>query len=155
MNDKDVSSSGNLQDSIEHTDVEINGNVYSVKILANEYFSYVDEGVDGWAKGRGSRFKFKTKGTSPEMVSKIQQWLKREKGSNIKYKKYAKSKREIKAKNIQSLELQAAKTAAYMIKRHGIEAKKFLNPAINEMGVIIENELGNALMITVKTAFDT
>jgi len=143
---KDISSSGFLQDNIKPTDVEIDGTNYKIFITAPDYLSYQDEGVDGWAKSRGSRFKFKTKGVDPnsDMVKSLKDWLSREKAGNTRFEKYATSKREIRAKSIKDAATQRAVTAAYMIKRQGISGKHFLRDATQAMQLVIQNELGAA-----------
>lgn len=142
---KDISSSGFLSDNIKPTDVEIDGSKFSIFITAPDYLSYQDEGVDGWAKSRGSRFKFKTKGVDPdgEMVKSIKDWLSREKAS-AKNVKVGISKRENRGMGIKDAATQRAVTAAYMIKRQGIAGKHFLRDATQSMQLVIQNELGAA-----------
>lgn len=153
MNAKDVSSSGYLQDNINTTDVEVDGQKFTVSITAPEYFSYVDEGVDGIKQSRGSRFKFKNYGVPPKMLKSLMDWLSREKKSNTKYEKYATSKRELRAKSIEGVELKKAKQVGFMIKRQGIEGKHFMKQATENMSVVIENELGQALKIDIINSF--
>jgi hypothetical protein len=142
---KDISSSGFLQRNIKPTDVEIDGSKFSIFITAPDYLSYQDEGVDGWAQSRGSRFKFKTKGVDPdgEMVKSIKDWLSREKSmaANVKV---GITNREIRGKGIKDAATQRAVTAAYMIKRQGIAGKHFLRDATQQMQLVIQNELGEA-----------
>ena len=153
----DVSSSGELQDSIEFTDVQKNGSKLKVDIKALEYLSYVDEGVNGVKKNRRGRFQFKNYGVPPEMLRSVQRYLEREKGSNRNLDSMIQkagykgelTKREIKAKSITDLSLKAAKTAAFMIKRQGIKPKHFFRDATKEMEVVIRNELGVALRIDI------
>lgn len=142
---KDISSSGFLRDNIKPTDVEIDGSKFSIYIKAPDYLSYQDEGVDGWSKSRGSRFKFKTKGVDPdgEMVKSIKDWLSRENKSAANVK-VGISNREIRGKGIKDVQTKQAVTAAYMIKRQGIQGKHFLRDATQEMQLVIQNELGEA-----------
>jgi hypothetical protein len=142
---KGASSSGKLQDNIKPTDVSIEGSKYSIYITAPDYLSYQDEGVDGWAKSRGSRFKFKTKGVDPnsDMVKSLKDWLSRERSmaSNVKV---GITSRERRGAKIQDVQTKQAVTAAYMIKRQGISGKQFLKAAKDEMTLVIQNELGEA-----------
>lgn len=71
LGDVDASSSGELADSIQPLSIQVKDNIFYVDIVAAKYASFIDEGVDGWANSRGSRFKFKTK----ELIRKGQ-WLK-------------------------------------------------------------------------------
>lgn len=145
MDAKDVSSSGDLQDNIKPTDVDIDGAKYSIFVTAPDYLSYQDEGVDGWAKSRGSRFKFKTKGVDPnsDMVKSLKDWLSREKASAANVR-VGISSRERRGAQIQDAQTKRAVTAAYMIKRQGISGKQFMKAAKDEMTLIIQNELGEA-----------
>lgn len=147
LDEADAASSGQLAGSIKPTELEFDGNKYIVKIVANDYISFVDQGVNGWAKPRGSVYSFRTKGVDPngEMVKNVSDWLKREGASarNIKQGIIARESKGISA------DQRNAITAAYMIKRQGIEPKRFLNKATQEMGVIIENEFGKALRIDI------
>lgn len=150
IEDTDTASSGAMQDAIQPTEIEINGSVFTIGIKAKEYTSYQDEGVNGWAVDRGSRFSFRTKGVDPEgaMVKAIKGWLKRE-GKSARNIKVGISERERKGKSLQDLSTRQAMSVAYMIKRQGIKPKHFWRDATNEMELYIENELGQALKIDI------
>lgn len=150
IEDTDTASSGAMQDAIQPTEIEVNGTVYTIGITAKEYTSYQDEGVNGWAVDRGSRFSFKTKGVDPkgDMVKAIKGWLKRE-GKSAANVKVGVSEREKRGKSLQDLTTSKAMGVAYMIKRQGIKPKHFWRDATNEMQLFIENELGQALRIDI------
>jgi hypothetical protein len=145
LNQKDVASSGDLADSVQPTELEFDGVKYVVKVQAKDYISFVDAGVNGWAVNRGSVYSFKTKGVDPngKMVKSLKEYLKRE-GASARNIKVGISKRENKGI---SADDRNAITAAYMIKRQGIEPKRFLIDATKEMEVIIESEFGKAFKI--------
>lgn len=147
---KDVASSGKLSDSIQPTKVEINGTVYTVGIEALKYADFQDKGVDGWAKDRGSDYKFKTKGVNPkgDMVKSIKDWLRRE-GSSARNVKQGVSRRETRGKSILDAQTRRAVTVAYMIKRQGIEATHFWRDATDDMTLVIQKEFGTALRIDI------
>lgn len=151
MDRKDVSSSGKGQDSIAVLDVEIMGSVYSVAIEANKYLSFVNDGVDGWAKSVGGKFKFKTKGVMADspMVRAIKAWLIREGkiSRNMKYK--AITKREGKQQSITDATTKASMRAAFMIKRQGIKPKGFFEDARAKMERLVEKELGIAVKVDI------
>lgn len=142
---KDVSSSGFMQDNIKATDVTKNGSIYEIGITAPDYASYQDEGVNGWAVNRGSRFQFRTKGVSDNMRNSIASWLQRE-GKSASMVKQAVSKRE--ARGMDALN-QKAQTVAYMIKRQGIKPTKFWSDATEEMNQYFETELATAVKIDI------
>ena len=150
MDKKDIVSSGKLADSMKPTEVELNGTVYTVGILAKDYASYEDEGVDGWAKSQGSRFKFKTKGVNPQgdMVKSIKDWLSRE-GASARNVKVGISHRERKGMKVQDATTQRAVTTAYMIKKYGIKPTHFWRDATENMVVYVQSSLGAALKIDI------
>jgi hypothetical protein len=150
MDKKDVVSSGKLADSMKPTEVELNGTTYTIGILAKDYASYQDEGVDGWAKSQGSRFKFKTKGVNPqgEMVKSIKDWLSRE-GASARNVKVGISSRERKGMKVQDATTKAAVTTAYMVKKYGIKPSHFWRDATENMVVYVQSSLGAALKIDI------
>lgn len=158
MDRKDVSSSGKGQGSINVLDVEIMGGLYSVSIEAYKYLTYVDEGVDGWEKSRGSRFKFKqgakrgkgaSKGGESPMVKSVKEWLLREGkiSRNMKYSPI--TKRESKQQSITDATTKEAMRAAYMIKRFGIKPKKFMESARSKMEKYVEKEFAMAIKVDI------
>jgi hypothetical protein len=146
----DASSSGFLADSIVPLDVKILGSVYTVEIQAAKYAKFIDEGVDGWAKPRGSQYKFKSKGVDPngEMVKSIKQWLIRE-GSFSRNVRTQLSQRESRQKKIQDEATRNAISTAFMIKRQGIKPTKFWQNTTKEMKQIVEIELAKALKVDI------
>jgi hypothetical protein len=146
----DASSSGFLADSIVPLDVKIMGSVYTVEIQAAKYAKFIDEGVDGWAKSRGSQYKFKSKGVDPngEMVKSIKQWLIRE-GSFSRNVRTQLSQRESRQKKIQDEATRNAISTAFMIKRQGIKPTKFWQNTTKEMKRIVEIELAKALKVDI------
>ena len=158
LNKADATSSGFLADSIIPLDVKVLGSVYTVEIQAATYAKFIDEGVDGWAKPRGSQYKFKTKGVDPngEMVKSIKAWLLREgsfsKASDISVyrgKKISLTGRESRQKSITDATTKRAISTAYMIKRQGIKPTRFWSNATKDMKQIVEMELAKALKVDI------
>ena len=150
LGDVDASSSGDLAGSIEPLSIQVKGKVFYVDIVAAKYASFIDEGVDGWANSRGSRFKFKTRGVDPKgaMVKSVKDYLVRE--NKISQSKYAVLNKKGKVIDRQ---IQAATTVAYMIKRMGIKATHFWRDATTEFSSIVEKELGMAVKIDIINNF--
>jgi hypothetical protein len=150
LGDVDASSSGELADSIQPLSIQVKENIFYVDIVAAKYASFIDEGVDGWANSRGSRFKFKTRGVDPKgaMVKSVKDYLVRE--NKISQSKYAVLNKKGKVKDRQ---IQAATTVAYMIKRMGIKATHFWRYATTEFSSIVEKELGMAVKIDIINNF--
>lgn len=150
LDDVNASSSGDLAKSIEPLAIQVKDNILYVDIVAAKYASFIDEGVDGWANSRGSRFKFKTKGVDPKggMVKSVKDYLVRE--NKMAQTKYSVLHKKNKVKDFQ---VQQATTVAYMIKRMGIKATHFWRDATNEFSSIIEKELGMAVKIDIINNF--
>ena len=150
IDEKDVASSGKMQNLITPTQVEFDGTTYSIGINAPGYASYQDEGVNGWAVNRNSRFSFKTRGVDPSgaMVKSLKQWIARE-GASARNVKQSVSSREARGRQMTDATTRAAIRAAYMIKRQGIKPTYFWKEATNEFLVVLENELGTAIKIDV------
>lgn len=146
----DASSSGDLADSILALDVELLGTVYTVEIEAKKYADFVNDGVDGWAKDRGSKYGFKTKGVDPNgpMVKSIKKWLVRE-GAISRNTKKTVSNREGRRARIIDTTTKAAISTAYMIKRQGIKPTHFWDKATAQMDRVIKDEFGAALRIDI------
>jgi hypothetical protein len=147
---KDVKSSGNMQELITPTDVEYNNGTYTIGIKAPDYASYQDEGVNGWAINRGSRFSFRTKGVDPngQMVRNLKDWIQRE-GSSARNVKVAVSSREARGMQMKDATTQAAARAAFFIKRKGIKPTNFWSDATRGFEQYVEKELGEAIKIDV------
>jgi len=150
LNKADATSSGALADSIIPLDVKVFGSVYTVEIQAATYAKFIDEGVDGWAKGRGSQYKFKTKGVDPngEMVKSVKAWLLRE-GSFSQNVRTQLSKRESRQQSITDSATRKSISVAYMIKRQGIKPTRFWGNATKGMKQIVEQELAKALKVDI------
>ena len=150
LNKADATSSGFLADSIIPLDVKILGSVYTVEIQAATYAKFIDEGVDGWAKRRGSQYKFKSKGVDPngEMVKSVKAWLLRE-GSFSQNVRTQLSKRESRQQSITDSATRKSISVAYMIKRQGIKPTRFWGNATKGMKQIVEQELAKALKVDI------
>jgi len=150
LNKADATSSGFLADSIIPLDVKILGSVYTVEIQAATYAKFIDEGVDGWAKARGSKYKFKTKGVDPngEMVKSVKAWLLRE-GSFSQNVRTQLSKRETRQQSITDSATRKSISVAYMIKRQGIRPTKFWSNTTKDMARVVEQELAKALKVDI------
>lgn len=147
---KDSASSGFMQDNIQPTDLEVQGDVLTIGINAPLYSSYVSEGVNGWAVNRGSRFQFKTKGVDPNgaMVKSLKGYIQRE-GLSARNVKVAVTQREARGRTMRDATTKAAVQMGYMIKRQGIKPRHFWRDATESFLPIAERELGIAVKIDV------
>lgn len=150
IENKDVASSGRMQDSIKPTKLEIDGDVLKIGINAIEYASYVDDGVNGWALDRGAKRKFLTRGVNPDgdMVKSLKEYIGRE-GLSARNVKTAVTSRERKGKAMPDPTTRAAVNMAYMIKRFGIKPRHFWRDATERFIPIFEDELAAALRVDI------
>lgn len=146
--ERDVSSSGYMQDNITPTEVSIEGDTYSISILAPDYASYQDEGVNGFRVNRGSRFSYKNGGTPESMVKSVKKWLERE-GKMASNVKVGVSSRERRGMKIVDFSTKYAQRVAFMIKRQGIPAKHFWRDATIELEQYLETEFGKAFKVDI------
>lgn len=150
INEKDVVSSGRMADEMQPTMLEFDGKSYRIGITAPEYSTYQDEGVNGWAVDRGSRFSFRTRGvdSNGEMVKSVKAWIARE-GRSARNVSRAVTSREAKGKAMPDATTRAAVTASYFIKRNGLKPRRFWKEATDEFQTEMEKELGIALKIDI------
>jgi hypothetical protein len=154
---KDVKSSGNMQELITPTDVEYNNGTYTIGINAPAYASYQDEGVNGWAIDRGSRFNFKKPGKrssktgdyqESKMVKSLKEWIQRE-GASARNVKVSVTDREKRGMQMKDATTQAAVRAAYFIKRKGIKPTRFWTDGTKGFEEYMAKELGEAIKIDI------
>jgi len=147
---KDSASSGFMQDNIQPTDLEVQGDVLTIGINAPLYSSYVSEGVNGWAVNRGSRFQFKTKGVDPNgaMVKSLKAYITRE-GLSARNVNVAVTQREARGRTMRDATTKAAVQMGFMIKRQGIKPRHFWRDATEAFLPIAERELGIAVKVDV------
>lgn len=147
---QDLKSSGDLERSLQLTEITETNNIYSVGIKAAEYASYLDEGVNGWKVNRNSRFQFKTKGTregSPMFLA-LKKYANRE-GLSARNVKVGISDRERKGMKLQNLETKNILALAANIKRQGIKPTRFWSNATEDFTKYAETELGISLKIDI------
>lgn len=124
------------------SDVAVMGNIYEVSLSMPAYLEFVNSGVDGWAKSKGGKYKFKTKGASDEMVNSIKAWI-------ISKGMVRRIATQTSKSQIKDSALQQAKTTAFMIKRMGIKPRHFIDKAKAEVLVMAEQELGQAIKVDI------
>jgi hypothetical protein len=149
-------SSAELNDSIVPTEVEIFGNVYSIGINVADYYKFIDKGVKGWGDaqvGGDSPYQFKKpsgkgSGRKSAMVTAVRKWIIKE---GLKGKAESPTKaitpRARRRAAITDSSTRAAITAAYFIKKKGIEPSNFWTDTVNDIDQRIRNEIGRALKI--------
>jgi len=123
-------------------DVVMMGNAYEVSLSLPAYLEFVNSGVDGWAKSKGGKYKFKTKGTPDSMVKSIKEWI-------IAKGLIKRIATQTTRSQIKDSALKQAKTTAFMIKRMGIKPRHFIDKAKQEVMAMAEKELGEAIKVDI------
>jgi len=144
-------SSGKLQDSLGFKNT-FTGQKYTVDYLAEDYFRFVDEGVQGTGPGsinNTSPFRYKNKMPPPNAIEK---WLKQNRGkgrvSDVrKYGSEGVEKKSIKT-NISDKTLSFI--IARSIKRKGLKATGFWSKAWAETFKDFDQQMSKALGEDIK-----
>ena len=133
---------GKGADNIVVGDVVMMGNAYEVSLSLPAYLEFVNSGVDGWAKSKGGKYKFKTKGTPDSMVESIKKWI-------VAKGLVRRIATQTTRTQIKDSALAQAKTTAFMIKRMGIKPRHFIDKAKQDVMKIAEQELGQAIKVDI------
>lgn len=150
LNKADRTASGSLETSIVPTLVEFGNGVNIIEIRVNDYYKFVDAGVQGLKGGRSTKgYKFRYLGVSKKMANALAAYITSE-GLSIRNTEDAVSSRERKRKGIQTSPLmRAAVRMGLGIKRKGLKPSGFWTDAITELERDIATGIGNALRIDV------
>jgi len=157
----DSSSSGHLADKTISLPVKIFGSVYTCEIETLKYAKFVDEGVNGWDRSRGSQYNFK-KSTRKRgepftgksaFVDSMKAYIAREGSFARVNSKVSVSAKESKRKSMADATTKAAITAAYMIKRFGIKPTHYWKTATDQMAEVVKKEFSAALKVDIINGF--
>lgn len=108
--------SGSLSQSVSPLPVSVNGNLYTIEIQADDYYDYVNQGVNGITQSWGSDYNFKNPVPSYSHAQAIKEWI---------------PSSGIVAKEGQTYDELAFAIAA-STKQHGIEPTNFMDKAFGE-----------------------
>lgn len=139
-----------LSQSIQTTELSTGALSVSIGFTANDYYIFLDEGVQGIAPTKGrtnsGKFKYRTPFPSRKMIESIADWIPR--------KGIVKKSPQGKAVTVPKKE-QLSVIFAYSIKKQGIQQKPFWKPtfnekAYNELAQLIEEKLETQIQLTLK-----
>lgn len=128
LQEEQAVSTGNLT-STARQDISVQSGVLQIDVLLEDYYKFVDEGVNGLINSWGSKFSFKSRNPSRKMVDEIEAWLKRAGASATNVKKSV-SKKEGIGLSFANASRSKAFAVAASIKRKGIKPTKFLTDAV-------------------------
>jgi hypothetical protein len=152
-------ASGALASSISLLGVTEKRGTYSIEIyLGVEYHDYIDKGVKGIhnkartiPNAEGRLYTFKKWGMPDSAIQSLKAWAKKK---NIDYKgKQAAEGKRVSKKRLMKETDSAAKNLAYIIKRDGINARKYKDKSLKKVMPEYQkqlNEVGyNTLILKV------
>lgn len=133
LRDAGRSSSGSLEASIRPEITESEKEVI-VQVMAEDYYDFINKGVDGLERKFGSPYSFKTLGVGPEMLKSFQDFVR---DRNIKELSYINKAGESVHKILQTA--NDYKSAAYVLaratKKKGIEPTYFMDETFDEESI--------------------
>ncbi len=138
LEDPEHNATGALAQSIE-PEFRIENDNIEVDILANDYWDFINSGVNGLQRQFGSEYSFKSLNPSPDMVdafagtgSELGGWMKAKAITELVY--YDNNLQDFVRKELvtDSDYRGAAFVFARAVKRNGIEPNNFMDRAFNE-----------------------
>jgi hypothetical protein len=130
---KDKKASGKLLKSI-NSKIETSNSGFEIAVFAEAYFKFVDRGVNGRNRNRGSQYSFRSK---KPPLEPLLQW--------------------VKTKSLESGD-KSALSAAYAIQNHiwrnGIEGINFLDEFLEKHTDEQLDKIGDVLMIDISAKLD-
>lgn len=159
LNQRAVTASGNLEDSIEQPDISISGSKITMTISMADYYDYTNKGVKGWAdssKAPNSPYQFKSKGMNSEGRKSIEQYVR---SGAKKVTQFSQAYKELEKKFSRRggkglFEFQV-NNAIFGIKKKGIRAKRWFDDAVKDvfgdMGEVVAEAFGKDIIVTFQT----
>jgi hypothetical protein len=157
--------SGNLSQSIISMPLKVMGQKLVVEIRADEYFKFVNEGVDGWNRKVGSPYSFKKAGKRIPLQSMrdfmamrgIQPAMNIKRNKTIEKLKSKKLKKSLKADSKEKDLNSAAFAIGYAVKKKGIRPTHFADEVIEsslrlEMEKELSKSVGRLIKVEIKKA---
>lgn len=148
----DRNSSGRLADSIAPREPKRIGNAVVVDVQLAFYYKFIDQGVNGYKRNRGSAYNYKPTMPSPDMRAALKEWLIKEgkKQRNNPYKPI--SARETRRSKTPKKDLtidERAFVAALAVKKMGQKRTLFWQKSIADIETDIEKTIGEQLNVII------
>jgi hypothetical protein len=146
---------GNLLESIDGF-IKVEFNNISFELVMNDYWKFVDKGVDGWKQSRGSEYKYKrnTKRIPLDAMLKLIKFRGLVPESVEKPNKRVNKK--LGAKKINAARESYAWALGAVIKRDGLKPTHFFTDVINEnLKQRLTKEISEALKKDIEINFTT
>ena len=157
LNQRGVTASGKLEDSISQPIIVTEGSKITMTIKMADYYDYTNKGVKGWAdssRAPNSPYQFKTKGMDDEGKKSIEEYIR---SGRKKITTFSQSYKEMETKlkrrnkGNQLFEF-AVKNTIFGIKKKGIRAKHWFDDAVKEVfgdvGQVMAEAYGRDITVT-------
>lgn len=149
LRDANDSSSGTLEQSIR-PEPEITKSGILIKVMAEDYFDYLNKGVNGLERRYGAPYSFKSLAVGSGMLRSFEDFIKHR---NIKSIAYQNKEGETIEKILSNA--SDYKSASYVLaratKKKGIRANHFMDKAFDDESI---EELTKSLGLAVKRLFE-
>jgi hypothetical protein len=152
LNKSDRIATGKLSESLTILDPIKTGNEIVCEITALYYWKFIDKGVNGNKKSRGSQYSFKNYPPGEKMINAIETWIKSEGGkfrATGQGKTITKREKRRKAFNETKDKNSLAWAISVSIKQKGLKKTNFLTDAIKKGNSKSKELLGKALKIDI------
>jgi hypothetical protein len=137
LNQRAVTSSGKLEDSISQPIIIVKGSQITMQIKMADYYDYTNKGVKGWAdssKAPNSPYQFKTKGMNAKGVKSIEAYIRSgQKKITTFSSAYKELEKKFSRKGSKELFDFQVKNAVFGIKKKGIKAKRWFDDAVKDV----------------------
>lgn len=156
LNQRGVTASGKLEDSISQPIIVTEGSKITMTITMADYYDYTNKGVKGWAESSrapNSPYQFKTKGMNAAGRKSIEEYVR---SGQKKVTTFSPAYKELEKKfsrrgGKQLIDFQI-KNAIFGIKKKGIRAKRWFDDAVKEVfgdvGQVMAEAFGKDITVT-------
>lgn len=146
---------GNLLESIDGF-IKVESNNISFELVMNDYWKFVDKGVDGWKQSRGSEYKYKRNGKRIPLDAMLKLIKFRGLVPESVAKPNKRVNKKLGAKKINSARESYAWALGAVIKRDGLRPTHFFTNVINEsLKQRLTKEISEALKKDIEINFTT
>lgn len=156
LNQRGVTASGALEDSISQPIIEKQGSKITMTITMADYYDYTNKGVKGWAdssRAPNSPYQFKTKGMNAEGAKSVEEWVRSgQKKVTTFSPAYKELEKKFSRRGGKALIDFQVKNAIFGIKKKGIRAKRWFDDAVKEVfgdiGEVMAEAFGKDITVT-------
>lgn len=156
LNQRGVTASGKLEDSISQPNIVKDGSKITMTITMADYYDYTNKGVKGWAESSrapNSPYQFKTKGMNAAGRKSIEEYVR---SGQKKVTTFSPAYKELEKKfsrrgGKELIDFQI-KNAIFGIKKKGIRVKRWFDDAVKDVfgdvGQVMAEAFGKDITVT-------